>query len=169
MPALLHDPALSSCLYHLSLIRVAGPPSGETSTGKLQRLLHIYQSLFIVFLQAAVCKNVNGNWGVYTEGKETHLVCTSNITFIQYIIQASFNLNSGVETQQKSMPGDGALFILEGGEGQIQDTCARMGATTHLKKEKKKKNKEKSHTTKSEHNRTTSTQTQRGWNRKDCG
>lgn len=57
---------------------------------------------------------------------------------------------------------------MEGGGGQIKDTCARMGAMGHLKKRKEKK-REKSYITKSEHNRTTSTQTQRGWNRKDCG
>lgn len=115
---------------------------GEASTGKLQRPLHIYQSLFIVFLQAAVCENVNGNWGVYTEGKETDLVCTSNITFIQYIIQASFNLSSGVETQQEYAKW--WRFVCFGGWwGSDKGYMCRNGGNGTFKKKKKKKKEKK--------------------------
>ncbi len=50
---------------------------------------------------------------VCTQRERNIFVQAISLSFI-YIIQASFNFNSEVETQLRNMLSDGGLFVLEG-------------------------------------------------------
>lgn len=51
---------------------------------------------------------------MYTKGEKCTLFVQAISLSFKYIIQASFNFSSEVETQLRNMPSDGSVFILEG-------------------------------------------------------
>lgn len=58
--------------------------------------------------------SVKGTAVCTQSGEKTHFVCAGNPLSFKYIIQASFNFSSEVETQLSNMPSDGGLFVSEG-------------------------------------------------------